>query len=1076
MTYPATMLLPSVAVYVDGHWVADGRSPYSTDPQVLTGLVVRWGRSTVVDQPQPSTCSLTLLDTQGGTQFLDSIQLGMRLDVLADALLSTTPGPGTGVVVIDETFTSGPGNAYVGGVATIAASGGVLLVTSAGEQSASVVVPPGPREPVGGNPAAWDAIPRAAQGQTWTASVDVKLPAPFAGYSGWAVQVYPVTYDSPWDTATALAELGTRADLGNGWVRVSGEFIPPTGAWVGVQVRLWPTGPAWDELDPTTWDDLPGATGVLTNAAPDPRFTSLTNKTKSAGTAANATGAIITGAGAPGGIDTAYRGTVIADNAATANWYVGAGAVVNAPTVGDYYRAGAWVRRSLAGAMYLRLVNVNGSSTNGPVAQVAANTWTWLAAGGPITPGTTSLSVICMPGAALALTAGWTLDMTGLRVERVADAAAAAVPLTPADYFDGSTPDTPSTDYAWTGSPNASTSTATGIGVAVTWDELGRMAVDNVSLKAPATGTQRTGMVFSGRITDMVAQFDDTAGGTLVEVTGADQRAELGNRDVGDEPWVMESLGTRFTRIVTASGQPIQSRVSPTAAAYQVSWRDVDRQPAITLLSELATSADGVLWAATHPTTGPYLSLESLSDRVALYVLHEDPDGTVRIATRDASVTGAVVVDACDVLLEPVRWRHDVNDMATRVAVTWREQTLDDKGQPAPTDRTVSSVNPGLEQSIGVHRVAVGTQLCVQADATSVADAILGRTGNTAWRVSGLTWRADTTDRLNADALGRMMTLLDGTTRNGLPLLLTNVPDWSPVPDDQRDIALFLEGGAYTSQDGGWVLDLTVSSARAIGETAAWDELPAGVTPAATRTNRATNPRAVSGGATGWDVPRGWGTGGAGTASYFASATPPPGLTHNTAYRKTWSTGATSNVGSGVFIGATATTWLPATAGKTYTVSVYVRHTSAGNKIHCLKIGYTNTNATSNQSPIGGWVLGTNTTVASGLTWTRLTLTATAPTGAVAMCICADIEPGGVNWAAGNTLDATALLVEESATAGGYFDGATIDAPPLDYAWTGTADASTSTVTDTRTPDPGWRWDDFADDIRWIDLGGVAAP
>jgi hypothetical protein len=111
----------------------------------------------------------------------------------------------------------------------------------------------------------------------------------------------------------------------------------------------------------------------------------------------------------------------------------------------------------------------------------------------------------------------------------------------------------------------------------------------------------------------------------------------------------------------------------------------------------------------------------------------------------------------------------------------------------------------------------------VQADAAIIADAILGRTGNTAWRVGGLEWRADTTDQLDGEALTRMMQLLDGTTRNGLPIILTNLPAWSPIPDQQ--VGLYLEGGRYESVGGAWRLSLTVSAAVATGMSAAWDEL-----------------------------------------------------------------------------------------------------------------------------------------------------------------------------------------------------------------------------------------------------------
>jgi hypothetical protein len=81
---------------------------------------------------------------------------------------------------------------------------------------------------------------------------------------------------------------------------------------------------------------------------------------------------------------------------------------------------------------------------------------------------------------------------------------------------------------------------------------------------------------------------------------------------------------------------------------------------------------------------------------------------------------------------------------------------------------------------------------------------------------------------------------------------------------------------------------------------------------------------------------------------------------------------------------------------------------------------------------------------------------------------------GGTNWAVGNTLDAAALLIEQAvAPAGTYYDGATPDAAPFDYAWTGAANNSTSTCTDTTAATTGWRWDDFDPGITWNALHGV---
>ena len=57
--------------------------------------------------------------------------------------------------------------------------------------------------------------------------------------------------------------------------------------------------------------------------------------------------------------------------------------------------------------------------------------------------------------------------------------------------------------------------------------------------------------------------------------------------------------------------------VTPTATIDEglrdliVSWLDVDHQPAGWLIAELAAGVDGVLWSATHASTGPYLWIEN---------------------------------------------------------------------------------------------------------------------------------------------------------------------------------------------------------------------------------------------------------------------------------------------------------------------------------------------------------------------------------------------------------------------------------------------------------------------------------
>lgn len=73
--------------------------------------------------------------------------------------------------------------------------------------------------------------------------------------------------------------------------------------------------------------------------------------------------------------------------------------------------------------------------------------------------------------------------------------------------------------------------------------------------------------------------------------------------------------------------------------------------------------------------------------------------------------------------------------------------------------------------------------------------------------------------------------------------------------------------------------------------------------------------------------------------------------------------------------------------------------------------------------------------------WTRYSVDGTAPAGAVRAVI---YFRGEAAYVLNSTLDATAVLVEQSTVLGSYLDGATTAGSDFTYAWTGTADASTS--------------------------------
>lgn len=358
-----------------------------------------------------------------------------------------------------------------------------------------------------------------------------------------------------------------------------------------------------------------------------------------------------------------------------------------------------------------------------------------------------------------------------------------------------------------------------------TWLDMARTYLDDVVVLAPAAGALQSVLVFDGRVSDTTASYDQAAGGVILEATAVDFTGDLGNRDISADPWAAEGMGARFRRVVALSGAPVDSIVDAALEPLRVSWQDVDRQQAMGLLQDLAQSVDGVVWPAVHAALGgAYLWVEDPAGRAALYMLQLDPGGVVRIVPTTV-ITGAVTLDACDVLRDPVEWVQDSADVVTRAAVQWLDQTLDDKGYPSPTQRTVTAVDPALEARLGTRRVSVSTMLVNEADAAVVANKLLARLHVTTWRVQGLTVDTASIEDFDSADTVNMLTLLDGTTRIGKPLILTNLPGWTPTGRDE--LPVYVEGGKYEFTDGAWTLALTVSSGLSQGASVTWTQLPA---------------------------------------------------------------------------------------------------------------------------------------------------------------------------------------------------------------------------------------------------------
>lgn len=364
----------------------------------------------------------------------------------------------------------------------------------------------------------------------------------------------------------------------------------------------------------------------------------------------------------------------------------------------------------------------------------------------------------------------------------------------------------PVTVGTWAAQPNA-------------WEAWGRVDVDDLHVWAPPQPLLRV-LTFTGRITNLAAGIE--GGKVSVDVTAADWTADLANDEIGDIPWPAQTIKVRAARIAALSSRPFTLDIDAFPAARMVTYTDVDAQPVMGLLDDMATSADSLLWSAFHATRGFYLWMEDTALRQSLAVLSQDGGTGIVSITGNPHPTQGVVLSACDLPEDPVRFTQDVTDVITRVDAVWMEQTLDGQGVPAPTERHIVLDDAAAQDQWGVRRMSYTTQLTSAADGQTVAQRVLNRSRALGWKASGVEW--DT--RLPAqytDALrGGLLHLLDGTRRIGCALAIQDMPQWSPSGDL---LTAYVEGGTYTYADGRWQLSLNVSPMGTTGQSIKWNQV-----------------------------------------------------------------------------------------------------------------------------------------------------------------------------------------------------------------------------------------------------------
>lgn len=368
-----------------------------------------------------------------------------------------------------------------------------------------------------------------------------------------------------------------------------------------------------------------------------------------------------------------------------------------------------------------------------------------------------------------------------------------------------------------------------------------------VQIRSFDTTTGRDVLMWAGQITEVDIQ-PVTPFRLSATVSCTDVSTILGNTDVGDEPWPEETAYDRYQHILSAAGLQIRDLrptsepssdwqwnltgdMDDTLKNMMVGFRDVDSQPALDLIQELAVAVGGVA-RVTADDEGPSVWIEDPTQRKGLRQFEIDPVTkkiTIGQLTPDLADVNRWTAD--DVVPKTVTWKQDPTQSINVVDLTWQQPAgLNDQGNPAYNQVTVEVADS--ESTLGVRILGpLDTQLISDADARLLAARWFGQAQTSDWMISGLSIDTALLNRSatiidQADRLSRVMDLLDIRTMIGYRITVTELPAWAPTGSEQ---SYYVEGGTHSWSSSRWQLDLTVTS-NAIGGGATCNQFPPGTT------------------------------------------------------------------------------------------------------------------------------------------------------------------------------------------------------------------------------------------------------
>lgn len=349
------------------------------------------------------------------------------------------------------------------------------------------------------------------------------------------------------------------------------------------------------------------------------------------------------------------------------------------------------------------------------------------------------------------------------------------------------------------------------------WQALNRLTVTAATVTPPQQADSIECNVFTGSITDTSISLDPALDRPVMTITASDILADLAHRRIGSDPWPTHTLTQRVNAIIRELGTNVRTEIDPGPGARKLAWKDVDSQPASSLLTSSATSATAILWASSHRTTGPYLRFEDPSLRTALGRLSFDGSKITITASQPSST-----ISAASILRNGVTVDRDNADAASVARLTWQEPGVNEKGERTLTERTIVIKDEDAIARIGYRDISITTDLVDKKDAEAAASAFYRSHLPGSYTLPSLT--VDTSIRSELIDRKTLAAMLDATRRMGLPIRLTELPRWMAVP---AALTAYLDGATYTYKKGRWVMNLCLTRSETTGQGLTWQQLPA---------------------------------------------------------------------------------------------------------------------------------------------------------------------------------------------------------------------------------------------------------